>query len=232
MRRVTTPALTTARVCFNLIHNQNLNMRKSKQALHALALETETPPPILPDGQFIARVTRVAGHSVYEVEYAESAILEQYKTAALHASNLHPPSSTSKRPSLQLSTPSHLGEAVGHARHALVELASRFRGTVWLRAGGYVLVDRRVLAGRENKLDGEIVNVVRDEKAWRKREYWPEEFAKVERHNEDDASEDEDEEDFELEKAGEDDDDDGKDVDQEVNKDKDEDGGDRHGIKD
>jgi probable RNA-binding protein EIF1AD len=29
---------------------------------------------------------------------------------------------------------------------------------------------------RENKLDGEIVNVVRNEKEWRKQTYWPKEF--------------------------------------------------------
>jgi probable RNA-binding protein EIF1AD len=35
-----------------------------------------------------------------------------------------------------------------------------------------VVVDTSALADRENKLDGEIVNVVRDEKAWRKMPYW------------------------------------------------------------
>jgi len=62
----------------------------------------------------------------------------------------------------------------------LVELQSRFRSSIWLKRGGYVLVDtnRKVFGERENKIDGEIVNVVREEKRWRKRSYWPAEFAK------------------------------------------------------
>jgi len=54
----------------------------------------------------------------------------------------------------------------------LVELPSRFRSTIWLKRGGYVLVDTKAFDGRENKLEGEIVNVVRDEKQWRKETYW------------------------------------------------------------
>ncbi|KAH6882165.1 hypothetical protein BKA58DRAFT_14434 [Alternaria rosae] len=60
----------------------------------------------------------------------------------------------------------------------LAELEARFRSTVWIKRGSYVVVDTSALADRENKLDGEIVNVVRDEKAWRKMSYWPKEFAK------------------------------------------------------
>ncbi|MCJ1465029.1 hypothetical protein MMC07_003644 [Pseudocyphellaria aurata] len=58
----------------------------------------------------------------------------------------------------------------------LVELPSRFRSQIWIRRGGYVVVDRSVFDHRENKLDGEIVNIVRDEKQWRKQAYWPAEF--------------------------------------------------------
>tara|TARA_R110002003_G_scaffold267_5_gene17921 strand:- start:6855 stop:7211 length:357 start_codon:yes stop_codon:yes gene_type:complete len=54
----------------------------------------------------------------------------------------------------------------------LAELEAKFRSTVWIKRGSYVLVDTSALADRENKLDGEIVNVVRDEKAWRKMAYW------------------------------------------------------------
>ena len=54
----------------------------------------------------------------------------------------------------------------------LVELPARFRSTIWIRRGSYVVVDCTILADRENKLDGEIVNVVREEKAWRKQPYW------------------------------------------------------------
>ncbi|KAI9886114.1 MAG: hypothetical protein M1823_002074 [Watsoniomyces obsoletus] len=61
----------------------------------------------------------------------------------------------------------------------LVELPSRFRSTVWIRRGGFVLVNIKALEHRENKIGGEIVNVVRDEKAWRKQPYWPKEFARA-----------------------------------------------------
>lgn len=54
----------------------------------------------------------------------------------------------------------------------LVELEAKFRSTIWIKRGSYVVVDTESLAERENKLDGEIVNVVRDEKAWRKMPYW------------------------------------------------------------
>ena len=54
----------------------------------------------------------------------------------------------------------------------LVELEAKFRSTIWIKRGSYVLVDTSTLADRGNKLDGEIVNVVRDEKQWRKMSYW------------------------------------------------------------
>ena len=60
----------------------------------------------------------------------------------------------------------------------LVELEARFRSAIWLKRGGFVLVDTTTLADRDNKIDGEIINVVRDEKAWRKALFWPKEFVK------------------------------------------------------
>lgn len=57
-------------------------------------------------------------------------------------------------------------------REILVELPSRFRNTIWIKRGGYVLVDAKDAGVRENKIDGEIVNVVRDEREWRKEAYW------------------------------------------------------------
>ena len=54
----------------------------------------------------------------------------------------------------------------------LVELPSRFRSTIWMKRGGFVLVDTTAFEDRENKLDGEIVNIVRDDKQWRKQAYW------------------------------------------------------------
>ncbi|KAL8833188.1 MAG: hypothetical protein Q9170_004445 [Blastenia crenularia] len=71
----------------------------------------------------------------------------------------------------------------------LVELASPFRSRIWIKRGGYVVVDTEAFADRDNKLDGEIVNIVRDEKVWRKQSYWPTEFAKKSSYPED--SEDE-----------------------------------------
>ena len=57
-------------------------------------------------------------------------------------------------------------------KELLVELPAQFRSTFWIKRGSYVVVDSQALAERENKLDGEIVNVVREEKTWRKMGYW------------------------------------------------------------
>ncbi|EXJ84842.1 hypothetical protein A1O3_05516 [Capronia epimyces CBS 606.96] len=59
----------------------------------------------------------------------------------------------------------------------LVELENRFRNAVFVQRGGYVLVDTTA-SDRPNKIQGVIVNIVRNEKAWRKQAYWPREFAK------------------------------------------------------
>ncbi|RMZ76949.1 hypothetical protein DV737_g4618, partial [Chaetothyriales sp. CBS 132003] len=61
---------------------------------------------------------------------------------------------------------------------ALVELEAKFRSTIWLKRGGFVVIDTTTLADRANKLDGEIVNVVRDEKKWSRAPFWPKEFVK------------------------------------------------------
>ncbi|KAK8219384.1 hypothetical protein M8818_001119 [Zalaria obscura] len=67
----------------------------------------------------------------------------------------------------------------------LVELPARFRSTIWIKRGSFVVVDTTTLADRENKLGGEIVNVVRNEKDWRKMPYWPSSFPKVSSYGED-----------------------------------------------
>lgn len=64
------------------------------------------------------------------------------------------------------------------SKNLLVELEAKFRSTIWLKRGGYVVIDTTSLADRDNKLGGEIVNVIRDEKRWRKQHYWPVEFEK------------------------------------------------------
>ena len=60
----------------------------------------------------------------------------------------------------------------GEDKVLLVELPARFRSQIWIKRGGYVVIDKSAFGSRENKLDGEIVNVVRDEKQWRKQTYW------------------------------------------------------------
>lgn len=57
-------------------------------------------------------------------------------------------------------------------KEILVELAQRFRNTVWVKRGGYVLTERFPEEQQGGRLDGEIVNVVGDEKIWRKQPYW------------------------------------------------------------
>ncbi|KAI1401351.1 nucleic acid-binding protein [Hypoxylon fuscum] len=73
-------------------------------------------------------------------------------------------------------------------RTVLVELAARFRNTIWIKRGGYVLVDLTPAQDQKGKVEGEIVNVVRDEKEWRKQSYWPKEFPRVTYEDEDEDS--------------------------------------------
>jgi len=58
----------------------------------------------------------------------------------------------------------------------LVELPSKMRNLFWIKRRGYVVVDTAVLNERENKIGGEIVTVIMDEKRWRKMKWWPAEF--------------------------------------------------------
>ncbi|KAF2152373.1 putative S1-like domain-containing protein [Myriangium duriaei CBS 260.36] len=76
------------------------------------------------------------------------------------------------------------------ASKLLVELAQRFRSTIWIRRGGFVLVDTATLADRDNKIGGEIINIVRDEKQWAKMSWWPAEFKLVRRDYGDSDDED------------------------------------------
>lgn len=73
----------------------------------------------------------------------------------------------------------------------LVELPAQFRNVFWIKRNGYVVVDTEALADRDNKLDGEIVNVVREEREWRKMKYWPVEFKKRAAYDDSDESEEE-----------------------------------------
>lgn len=57
-------------------------------------------------------------------------------------------------------------------RALVLELAQRFRNTIWIRRGGYVLAEQYPAMSEEKRATGEIVNVVRDDKQWRKQPYW------------------------------------------------------------
>jgi probable RNA-binding protein EIF1AD len=57
-------------------------------------------------------------------------------------------------------------------KQMLVELPARFRSTIWIKRSSYVVIDTKGQEERDNKIEGEIVNVVRDEKAWRKAPFW------------------------------------------------------------
>lgn len=72
----------------------------------------------------------------------------------------------------------------------LAELPARFRSTIWIKRGSFVVVDTSALADRENKLGGEIVNVVREEKLWRKMSYWPKEFGERKSAYDEDSEDD------------------------------------------
>ena len=63
-----------------------------------------------------------------------------------------------------------------HSEPLLVELPSRFRSQIWIKRGGYVVVNTSAFDNRDNKLDGEIENIVRNEREWRKYPYWLEPF--------------------------------------------------------
>ncbi|KAK7734222.1 hypothetical protein SLS53_007870 [Cytospora paraplurivora] len=74
-----------------------------------------------------------------------------------------------------------------------VELAQRFRNTIWIKRRGFVVVDLTPDEERSkanSKVQGEIINVIRDEKEWRKMPYWPKEFPKNTYDDEDDNSRD------------------------------------------
>ena len=73
----------------------------------------------------------------------------------------------------------------------LVELPAQFRSKFWIKRGGYVLVDTSAFDERDNKLDGEIVNLVGDERIWRKLSYWPKGFEKRNMYEDSDSQEEE-----------------------------------------
>jgi probable RNA-binding protein EIF1AD len=105
--------------------------KPKRAAVFAAAQESTTPPDELTDTQFVARVIKAEGNSLYTCE-------------------------------------------LPNGKPAVFELEPKFRNTIFIRRGGYVLVDLESAEERlkTSKTMGEIINIVRDEKAWRKLPYW------------------------------------------------------------
>lgn len=54
----------------------------------------------------------------------------------------------------------------------VLELAQKFRNTIWIKRGGYALAERYEAGATDTRAQGEIINIVRGEKEWRKMPYW------------------------------------------------------------
>ncbi|MCJ1311289.1 hypothetical protein MMC25_004960 [Agyrium rufum] len=129
-------------------------MPRPKRLLHATELATISPPGTLLETEHIAKVLTARGKNLY---------LVALPTAS---------------PELDVKKQGPTETAPGTL---LVELQPQFRSTIWMKRGTFVVVNTAASDARDNKLDGDIINIVRDEKAWRKMVYWPPEFAKVEK---------------------------------------------------
>ncbi|OAA80143.1 Nucleic acid-binding, OB-fold-like protein [Akanthomyces lecanii RCEF 1005] len=70
----------------------------------------------------------------------------------------------------------------------VLELAQKFRNTIWIKRGGFALAERYEDGATDTRAQGEIINIVRGEKEWRKMPYWPKEFAKAD-YDQDDSDE-------------------------------------------
>lgn len=60
----------------------------------------------------------------------------------------------------------------------LTELPPRFRCKIWVRRGGFVVIDTHAFDKKGGKIQAEIIMVIQNEKMWKKKEYWPEVFKK------------------------------------------------------
>ncbi|KAK0653441.1 hypothetical protein QBC41DRAFT_66945 [Cercophora samala] len=80
-----------------------------------------------------------------------------------------------------------------NTKTVVVELEPRFRSTIYTKRGGYVLVDLASAAERPatSRVVGDIINIVRDEKEWRKKPYWPKAFEKKTYDDDSDSEEEE-----------------------------------------
>ena len=116
--------------------------RPPRRVLSTIDTLTSTPPTELLPTQTIARIVAAQGKNLFHIQLP----------------------STFKAP-----------VPISDHSNVLVELANVFRGKAWMRRGGYVVVDFGGEDGegrRDNKIVGEIVNVVREERAWRSMSYW------------------------------------------------------------
>ena len=105
-----------------------MSSRKSRLASSKHHLQVSNDPPSqLLNSQYVARIAKPHGNSLYTVE-------------------------------------------VPSKDEFLVELPVRFRNAIWVKRGGFVLVETEGF--KEGKVNGEIVEVIRDEKAWTKMTYW------------------------------------------------------------
>lgn len=136
-------------------------MPPPKRLLHAAAAQSSTPPDSLPEHHAIAQVIRGAGNNLFEARFPASATA----TTTATATGSDSADSTARE--------STTGSTDAALTTGLVEMPARFRKAIWVRNGGFVVVDRAALNGaRRNKLAGEIVNVVRGVDGWRRMPYW------------------------------------------------------------
>lgn len=124
-------------------------------------------------------MTKAAGNHLYYVEYPSSTAAE-IPARSVDAGeggerNGHDDPDASASAAANTNTTTNTNPPT--TTKALTQLTPRFRNTIYLKRGSFVVVDTSALAERSNKLGGEIVNVVREERSWRKMWWWPGEFA-------------------------------------------------------
>ena len=113
------------------------------------------PPDNLTPTQRICRVDQICGNNLYSV-------------------TLPPQASASDITADSVDAKPALAEELQPGSKVLVELPPKFRNTLWIRRGGYVLVDLH--AGedrRQNKIVGTVAAVIQDVRVWRRMAYWP-----------------------------------------------------------
>ncbi|KAL9061347.1 MAG: hypothetical protein Q9162_000221 [Coniocarpon cinnabarinum] len=143
-------------------------MPRTKRSTFATATAASTPPTTLPTSHTIAQVLKPLGSNLYSV---------RLPTLPSSAASSEIPTSLPSPPQSQSTSPvAHPESSAETNRDILVELPKKLRRTLFIRRGGFVLVDCKAFDARENKLGGEIVGVVGDVREWRKCEWWPKEF--------------------------------------------------------